>query len=86
MTPLVRFILGAYVAAMAIVVIMACAQAKPGIRTALDIARTACDVFLGAQPEQERALGMSLDQCADHLLAGQQRVLAARRARPVIEP
>ncbi len=68
------------------IALLACAHAQQAARTALDVAREACDVFLGAQPAEERQLGMSLDQCADHLLAGQQRVLAARRTRPVVEP
>lgn len=55
-----------------------CAWFKPAARTALEIAREACDVFFAGQPE-DAPVGMSLDECAEHLLAGQRTAAAARK-------
>lgn len=70
----------------AVLLSASCAGFKSVARTALDVAREACDLFAAGQPEAERPLGMSLDECADRLLSAQKmavsRTLAAKRATP----
>lgn len=60
-----------------------CALVKPALRTALDVAREACDVFLSQRAEaaaDDQMYGMSLDQCAEILLSAQQAQIQAGRA------
>lgn len=58
----------------AVVVLTGC---KPVARTALDVARAACDVFFAGQPK-DAPVGMSLDDCAEHLLASQKLAASGR--------
>lgn len=68
-------------AAIALVLVLSgCALFKSAARTAIDVAREACDVFLSEQQGPDKALGMTLDECADTLLALQQQRVALRRA------
>jgi hypothetical protein len=48
----------------------------PVARTALDAARAACELFGDEAPPE--TIGMSLDECAEHLLIGQ-KTAAARK-------
>lgn len=60
-----------------------CALFRSTARTAIDIAREACDIFLAEQPASEQPLGMDLDTCAETLLSAQRgKVAAARQANP----
>lgn len=58
------------IAVICILTLTACAGAKAVARTALDVAREACELFAEEAPPD--VVGMSLDECAEHLLAGQQ--------------
>lgn len=62
-----------------VLLLTSCALLKPAARTAVDIARSACDVFLSEQPEADRPYGMDLDTCVNTLLSAQQQKLAAAR-------
>lgn len=67
------------VAVICIMTLTACAGAKAVARTALDVAREACELFAAEAPPD--ALGMSLDECADHLLSAH-KLAAAKREMP----
>jgi len=70
------------VCVFALVLLAGCALFRSAARTALDVAREACDAFLAEQPPEDRPLGMSIDECADHLLAAQRGKVAAARQQP----